>query len=314
MHLKPQTKSLIMKYLSFLILAIYSCAYITAQTDLDIFTLSGHYGFPQEYETTYDEKATETGILANVQFGVSFDDSTIWYSQLTFTNFRVNNDITMPDDIANPISIYGFILQTGIYQKFSNGRGLQLLFAPRFMTDFNNVDRGHFQIGGVALYEKRFSDKLLMRFGAMLHDELGGPYMVPIVYTDWQISSKWSLKGTWPISGKIKYQVNDNFSTGISHFGLVTSYKLGHPDYQGDYMERTSIDECLFGRVRLAGNFHMEGRLGYALGRYYNQYDADQKADFRITILKFGDNRVAKNVNFKSGPIALLRLVYNLPL
>ena len=314
MHLKPQTKSLIMKYLSFLILAIYSCAYITAQTDLDIFTLSGHYGFPQEYETTYDEKATETGILANVQFGVSFDDSTIWYSQLTFTNFRVNNDITMPDDIANPISIYGFILQTGIYQKFSNGRGLQLLFAPRFMTDFNNVDRGHFQIGGVALYEKRFSDKLLMRFGAMLHDELGGPYMVPIVYTDWQISSKWSLKGTWPISGKIKYQVNDNFSTGISHFGLVTSYKLGHPDYQGDYMERTSIDECLFGRVRLAGNFHLEGRLGYALGRYYNQYDADQKADFRITILKFGDNRVAKNVNFKSGPIALLRLVYNLPL
>ena len=314
MHLKPQTKSLIMKYLSFLILAIYSCAYITAQTDLDIFTLSGHYGFPQEYETTYDEKATETGILANVQFGVSFDDSTIWYSQLTFTNFRVNNDITMPDDIANPISIYGFILQTGIYQKFSNGRGLQLLFAPRFMTDFNNVDRGHFQIGGVALYEKRFSDKLLMRFGAMLHDELGGPYMVPIIYTDWQISSKWSLKGTWPISGKIKYQVNDNFSTGISHFGLVTSYKLGHPDYQGDYMERTSIDECLFGRVRLAGNFHLEGRLGYALGRYYNQYDADQKADFRITILKFGDNRVAKNVNFKSGPIALLRLVYNLPL
>ena len=49
MHLKPQTKSLIMKYLSFLILAICSCAYITAQTDLDIFTLSGHYGFPQEY-------------------------------------------------------------------------------------------------------------------------------------------------------------------------------------------------------------------------------------------------------------------------
>jgi len=303
-----------MKYLSFLILAICSSAYISAQTDLDIFTLSGRYGFPQEYETTYDGKATETGILANLQMPVPFDESTIWYSQLTFTNFRVNNDITMPDDIANPINIYGFILQTGLYQKFSNGRGLQLLFAPRFMTDFNNVDRGHFQIGGVALYEKRFSERLMMRFGAMLHDELGGPYMVPIVYTDWKLSSKWSIVGMWPISGKIKYTVNDNLSAGISHFGLVTSYRLGHPDYQGDYMERTSIDECLFARVRVVGNIHLEGRLGYALGRYYKQYDAGQKADFRITIIKFGDNRVEKNVNFNPGPIALLRLVYNLPL
>jgi hypothetical protein len=314
MDLKPQTKSLIMKYISFLLLAIFSCANITAQTDLDIFTLSGRYGFPQEYETTYSEKATETGILANLQMPVPFSESTIWYSQLTFNNFRVNNDITMPAEIANPINVSGFILQTGLYKKFSKGRGMQILLAPRFMTDFNNVDGGHFQFGGVALYEKRFHDKLMMRFGAMLHDELGGLYMVPIVYTDWQISSKWSLKGNWPISGKIKYQVNDNLSTGISHFGLITSYKLGHPDYQGDYMERTSIDECLFARVRIVGNIHLEGRLGYALGRYYKQYDADQKADFRITILKFGDNRVEKNVNFKSGPIALLRLVYNLPL
>jgi len=137
-----------MKYLSLLLLAICSSVYVTAQTDLDIFTLSGRYGFPQEYETTYEKKATETGILANVQMPVPFSESTIWYSQLTFTNFRVNNDITMPDDIANPINLYGFILQTGLYKKFSNGRGMQLLFAPRFMTDFNNVDAGHFQLGG----------------------------------------------------------------------------------------------------------------------------------------------------------------------
>ncbi len=303
-----------MKFLSVFILGICITFYISAQSSLDIFTLSGRYGFPQEYETTYSEKATETGILANLQMPVPFSESTIWYNQLTFNNFRVNNDITMPAEIANPINVSGFILQTGLYKKFSNGRGMQILFAPRFMTDFNNVDGGHFQFGGVALYEKRFHDKLMMRFGAMLHGELGGPYLVPIVYTDWQISSKWSIVGMWPISGKIKYDVSKNVSTGLSHFGLVTSYKLGHPDYQGDYMERTSIDECLFGRVRIAGNFHLEGRLGYALGRYYKQYDADQKADFRITIIKFGDNRVEKNVNFKSGPIALIRLVYNLPL
>ncbi len=303
-----------MKHLTFLILGIATSVYISAQSSLDIFTISGSYGFPQEYETTYAEKATETGILANLQFGIPFSASSIWYTQLTYNHFRVDNDISMPDDIANPIRISGFILQTGLYQKFSNGRGIQLLFSPRFMTDFRNIDGNHFQLGGIFLYEKRFHDRLLMRFGAMMHDELGGPYMVPIIYTDWQLSSKWSLVGMWPISGKIKYQISDNVSAGISHFGLVTSYQLGHPDYQGDYMERTSIDLSMFGRVRLAGNFHLEARLGYALGRYYSQYEADQKADFRITIIKFGDDRVAKNVNFNPGPILSLRLVYNLPL
>ncbi len=314
MHFNALNKPPMMKSISIIFLLACCAVSISAQSNLDIFTLSGRYGFPQEYESTYTGKATETGILANLQMPVPFSETTIWYNQLTFTNFMVNNDIAMPSDLANPISVYGFILQTGLYKKFSNGRGMQLLFAPRFMTDFNNVDGGHFQLGAIALYEKKFSDRLMMRFGAMLHDELGGPYMVPIVYTDWKLSPKWSIVGMWPISGKIKYDVNENLSTGISHFGLVTSYKLGHPDYQGDYMERTSIDECLFARVRMVGNIHLEGRLGYALGRYYRQYDADQQADFRITILKFGDNRVEKNVNFNPGPIALIRLVYNLPL
>ena len=66
--------------------------------------------------------------------------------------------------------------------------------------------------------------------------------------------------------------------------------------------------------IRLTGNLHMEGRFGYALGREYNQYSADQKVDFRIAILKFGDNRIPKNVLFEPGIVVNLRVVYNMPL
>ncbi|MBA7561857.1 hypothetical protein ES708_03503 [subsurface metagenome] len=296
---------------------IFSCfAFgLYAQGSIDLLTISGRYGFPQNYENPYqDQKATETGVLVNAKLPVQFSESTIWYNDLTYTNFRVNNDIQMLAGIANPINTHGFILQTGLYQKFGNGQGIQLLFAPRFMTDFENAGGKNFQIGGIVMYEKRFHDQLMLRFGALYNHELGGPFIVPIVYSDWQINSKWSLVGMWPIFGKLKYQARENFSTGISHFGLITSYRLGHPDYEGDYIERTSIDLAWFGRIRLSGNFHLEGRLGYALGRSYQQFTKDQTVPFRISIIKFGDERVAKNYLFDPGPIVNLRLVYNLPL
>ncbi len=226
----------------------------------------------------------------------------------------VYNDIRMPAGLANPLSLQAFILQTGLYQKFGNGQGIQLLFAPRFMTDFEDAGRESFQFGGIVMYEKRFHDQLMMRFGAMYNDEMGGHMVIPLVYSDWQINSKWSLVGMWPIFGKINYKVSENFSTGISHFGMITSYSLGHPDYEGDYIERTSIDLALFGRIRVARNFHLEGRLGYSVGRLYEQFDADQTVPFRLSIISFGDERVAKNVLFNPGPIVNLRLVYNLPL
>ncbi len=310
--------------LSLLIAILPYCLF--AQSSIELFTLSGNYGFPSVYDSPYEnDKAKPSGILANIKAPVPFSETTVWFNQLTYTAFQVNNDIPMSPDIANPIKLHSFILQTGLFKKFGTDLGVKMfgsnvdqgilvLFAPRFMTDFQNASGKNFQFGGVVLYQKIFSEKLFMRFGVMYHQELGGPYLVPIVETDWKINSRWNLTGMWPISGKLNYKVNDNFSTGISHFGLITSYRLGDPDYEGDYIERTSIDLSLFGRIRLVGKLHMEGRIGYAVGRSYKQYSADQTVPFRITVIKFGDDRVHKNVLFDPGLVVSLRIVYDLPL
>jgi hypothetical protein len=304
-----------MKYILTSLVLCGLAAGLYAQSSLDLLTLSGRYGFPAKYDDSPSVgKATETGAMVNVKLPVKLSGSSIWYNDLTYTMFHVSNDIEFVRGIANPIHLHSFILQTGWYKRFGEGQGIQLLFAPRFMTDFDNASASNFQLGGIAMYEKRFSERLMLRFGAMYNDELGGPFVVPIVYSDWQINSKWSLVGMWPVFGKLNYQVSEKISAGISHFGLITSYRLGHPDYEGDYIERTSIDLSLFGRIRLAGNLHLEGRFGYAVGRSYKQFSADQTVPFRISIIKFGDERVEKNYLFKPGPIVDLRLVYNLPL
>ena len=297
----------------FLILFLVSYG-LSGQESLDILTVSGRYGVPQSYDSIYESKANEYGVMLSLVAPIEVNERSIWYNSLNYFYWHVNNDEDTPPEIVNPIDIHGIILRTGLYQKFSEDRGLQIFLAPRFMSDFNNVDIDHFQMGALVLYEKKYREGLKMGFGAMYNQEFFGPYLVPLVNLDWKISEKWSVVGLFPVYGKVKYQVNERFSAGWSHFGLITTYRLGSPEYQGDYIERKSIDESLFARYKLFGDIYVEGRIGYALGRSYAQYEADQKVDFSIPLVGFGDERVQKNVSFHDGVIASLRFVYSISL
>ena len=287
-----------------------------AQESIDLITISGRYGIPSPYVSTYSGKATETSVLVNLKALIPLNDTktSLWLNNLTYTQATINNDEIMPSDIANPISIHGFILQTGYMKRFENGTGFRVLFAPRFMTDFDNVNSKNWQFGGIALYEKKYNDKLLLGFGLLFNQELFGPILIPLVDMDWRISDKWSIVGMIPIYVKVNYHASKNLIMGFSHFGLTTTYRLGNLAYVNDYIERTSIDLSLFIRQRIAGNIHLEGRLGHTLNREYAQYAEDQKLDLRIVMINFGDNREQKNVNFQDGIIANIRLIYNLPI
>lgn len=282
------------------------------QDRLDLFTLSGRYGFPATYDSIYKGNGTETGVMSSLVAPARLSQKSIWYSSLNYFYWSVNNSEDMPDDVMNPIQIHGFILRTGLIQKFEKDRSLQVLIAPRLMTDFRNLDVDHLQMGGLVVYEKKYHEKLRMGFGALYNQEFFGPNLVPLVNLDWKINNKWSIVGLLPIYAKIKYKFTERLDGGLSHFGLVTTYRLGDPDYEGDYIERKSIDEALYARYQLFGDFFLEGRFGYALGRSYKQYEADQKVDLSIPLVTFGDNRIAKTASIHDGLIASLRLVYSI--
>ncbi len=303
-----------MRYFTFLLLVIFISDSAQSQETLDVFTLSGRYGFPQSYDSIYKSKANEYGAMAALVAPIKMNEKSIWYNSLNYFFFHVGNDEDTPPEIMNPIDLHGIILRTGLYQKFSKDRAVQIFLAPRFMSDFKNVNSDHFQMGALFLYEKKFREGLKMGFGVMYNQEFFGPNLVPLVNLDWQISDRWSIAGLFPIYGKVKYKVNERFSTGWSHFGLITTYRLGDPAYEGDYMERKSIDETLFARYQLYGNIFLEGRFGYTLGRSYAQYEADQKVDFTLPLVGFGDNRIQKNISFHDGFIASVRFIYNVPI
>ena len=302
----------VMKHIILVTIGICLSITLSAQKTFDLMSLSGRYGFPQSYDSVYNGKANEYGAQLNLAVPIEFSDKSMWFNNVSYFYWHVSNDEEMPPDIANPIKIHGIIFRTGLVQKLSRDREIQILFVPRLMSDYRNVDGQHFQFGGIVLFKMKFSEKLTMAFGAMYNQELFGPYLVPLIDLDWQISERWSISGLLPVYSKIKYKINDRLNLGIAHFGLITTYKLGDPAYEGDYIERQSIDVTFFTRYRIGGNIYVEGRFGQALSRNYTQYAADQKVDFSIPLVGFGDARVQKNVTFQDGLIAELRLVYSI--
>ncbi len=292
-----------------LTLGLLVLGFIAKGQSIDLFTLSYKNGFTQPVETGAG-KASEQVILANLKAPLVITDSLIWYNDLTYQHFMVDYSAGGVD----PTRLHAVMFQTGIVKKLSETTGFQLLLVPRLMSDFRNVDAGHFQLGGLGLFEKRYSKTFLARYGLMYNRDLFGHMFVPLVFLDWKVSEKWSVNGMLPITCKVNYQAGEKLGVGFSLFGLITSYQLGESLMNEDYIERKSVDISLYSRYRLGGNVHLEGRFGYALGRSYRQFAKGDKMDARVTAVGFGDDRIQKNTDFDAGPFVDVRLVYNLSL
>lgn len=304
-----------MKLIASVLMFLWIGTMAIAQESIDILSLSGQYGLPQEYNPQLSEKAHETVGLVSLKLPVVFSNKTIWYSDIAYTYSKVTNGLSLSETVMNPIELHGLVLQTGLVQRIDETRAFQLLFVPRFMSDFKNPGSDAWQFGGVALYEKKYSENLRLRFGVMYNGELAGPLIVPLVDVDWKFAPRWSITGLLPIYGKVNYKLNDRTTTGISLFGLVTSYALSDEHYANDYMERTSIDITAFAKWNMMKNLFLEGRVGYALARNYKQYHKGETVDLKISIIKIGDDRGEPlNPIFNDGPIINARLVYSLPI
>jgi hypothetical protein len=288
-------------------------SYVVGQESIDLITLSGRYGLPSAYDNPALNRSAEFVGLVNVKVPIVFSEKSIWYTNITYTASSIANNNVLPDSMLSPIRLHGIIMQTGLVQRFNDETAIQLLFVPRYMTDGNNVSKNAWQFGGIALFEKKHSERLTMRYGAMYNQEKSGPLLVPLVDVNWKINSKWSIVGLLPIYGKVNYHVNEDLTTGLSFFGLITSYDLNQERYGSDYMERSSIDVTLFARKRLYKNLFGEVRAGYALSRSYAQYRDDENIDLRISLIKIGDNQGPPvNYQIEDGVIFKFRLVYNL--
>ncbi len=285
-----------------------------AQKRFEVFTVAGNVNFMQPTAVNTNN-SLETALLASLNLPVVFKDSSVWITMVDFAHYSVNNEYFLTD--SNPIKQFnldGFIIRTGYIHRFNTTQSLHAVFIPRYMTDFKATFSNCIQLGGMLAYEKIKSKNLTWRAGVLYNQEFFGPYLIPILYLDWSITSKLKFTGMLPIYGKLYIQPSENLTTGLHFIGLTTSYRINENGYTNYYVERNSIDLSYFVNKQLAKNIFIEGRVGYSLTKDYALYAENQKVNFAIPLHYFGDNRIRSNNTYEGSPFIHLKLFYSIPM
>ena len=295
----------------FLFLSIVCSSF--AQDRFDLFYVAGNYNLMQTTDANPDENG-ELGIMAQLKIPIVFENNNVWYSQIDYQYFSIFNEYDAAT--VNPIdkfNVHGFILRTGYIHRFDEKKSLQILFSPRFMTDFNASFSDAVQFGGVLLFEKIKNENYTWKVGALYNQEFFGPYLVPVFDVNWKITSKLRLSGLLPVYGALYMEPSEKVQYGLHFIGITTTYRINEPDFENYYIDRRSIDVSAFTKIHLFDNLFLTGRAGYSLSRDYGLFAEDEKITLGLPLVNIGDDRTRANEEFGGSPFIHLRLTYSIP-
>ena len=197
----------------------------------------------------------------------------------------------------------------GYRKSLGEGNSMTLLFQYRRSGSLADGVSNASQPGGVFLYEQRKSEILSIRYGAYYSREFFGPLLVPILGFDWKISDKWYAYANLPITGTLDYEVSNSFHTGFTYIGLVSSFQLPNTGTE-TYIHTASTDLTLYGDWYLTPNIVLQGKLGRSMGRFFRQYEADDKIGLMLSALRLRDKREQINPEIGDGWIVEIKLIF----
>ena len=283
---------------------------VFAQKRVDIFSLSGNYNFTEAPANS--NQNYELGIMSNLNIPIVLKDSSIWYSSIDYQYFSTATESATFTSLNN-FSLHGIVLRTGLIYKLNQGKYLHVLFAPRYMGDFNASFGKSVQLGAIVLYEHQKSNTYTYRFGVLYNNECFGTYIVPVFYMDWALTDKIKFNGLLPVYGRLYYQPTEKFSAGLHFIGLTTSHRIHDQGMENYYVDRRSIDIDLFSTINIWDNFFIEGRVGYSISKSYGLYAENDKISLGVPLYNFGDNRTQLNEDSDPSAFIHLKLLYSIP-
>jgi len=250
-----------------------SNTYANPELKSNIGYLTGVLTIPVELN---DKTALLTGIRGNL-WTVKYDPEQVWSE-----------------------NYYSLGLTLGLNHKFSDKNSLLFVLLPKLNSDFKDLKSNAFQPGFISTYSHRVNEDFLWKAGLYYNSEFFGPFFVPIIGLDWRLNKKISVKGDLPIFARVNYGFNKDFSAGLGYIALVSSFRLSG-DFQDAYTSRFAIEPYLYADVKVVKNIYLNGKIGYTLGRSYPIYAKDDKLDWQLMFMKFGDDRTQLNSEINEG-------------
>jgi len=244
-------------------------------------------------------------LSGTLNFPVFSKGNTTFLAGFRGNMWTVNYD---PEQIW-PADYYSLGLTLTYNQKFNNDNSFLFVLLPRYNSDLRYSSSEAWQLGFLSYYSKRTSDKFLWKAGMYVNTEFFGLFVVPVFGLDWDISEKFSISGDIPIWAKINYQATKKFSTGFAYIALVSTYRLTG-DFNNAYTSRYAIEPYLYADFEVIKNIFLRGKLGYAIDRKYPVYAKDDRLDWQLSMIKFGEDRTQLNPVINNGLFIEFTLSY----
>ena len=214
------------------------------------------------------------------------------------------------------------MLQLGWEHKWSDKSKMLFMTIPRFNTDYSNIGKAHFQLGGLALGTTSRSERFDWKYGLYYNGELFGPMFVPLFGFNWKINKKWRFKLTIPLNLEIAYMPKDWFRAGLRFDGVNASYAYTPlPDASSSlgYIDKADNNAWLFSDFRIGKNIWCHIKAGYSILRKYRYFLGGDQMTLKLGPVNIIDERHygnPKNVPllFKNGYSFELRFLYRLPI
>ena len=298
-----------MKYILSLLFS-FTYLIIFSQNYIDVASFSYNNTPLNTFENSVEKtNIEEFGLLLN--FPIVIDTKT------TFLTGIIANKTTLKLDVglSEETTLDAIGLKIGLNQRYSKWSATYMVI-PKLASDFSgSLNSKDFQIGLFTLFSYHKKENLKYKFGLYTNTDKYGPLVVPLVGLYYKsLNDKFETNLTLPIQVDINYTILNKTKVGVDFNGLSTSYNL-HKSFYGandTYVVKVSNELFTYLQYKIKKSFYIKTKLGYAVGRNYKVFDADDKVDVSLASIYFGDDRTQLNTNFKNGAIFKFELLYRI--
>ncbi len=197
---------------------------------------------------------------------------------------------------------FAYILgRFGYSKKWNDTWDATFLILPKISSDFEEISREDWQIGGLILANKKQNENLKWKFGLYYNHEYFAPFLVPLVGLDWEITDKWRLFGVMPSTMTLERKMSEKLRFGANISSPVVSYRLSENSqiYQSGYIQQTYFTKPrVYSDIYLTKNLVLQPAIGYTLFRNYRAFAENEQSNFSLWGISFGERTEFRPTNY----------------
>ena len=304
---------------SILFIALLLCiGTLNAQDYLDIFKASysqANLGNVDNEDAEDSEDSEVTNTNLELYLPIPITSKAVILAGFTYENTGLNNYHSINENFDGTQSdLIMTRLNLGMKINHGNKWSGTYVALPKLASDFNDLGADDFQMGGLALLEKKYSSRKVLKFGAYVSSENFGTTVTPIIGL-WYKSknSKFYVNATLPIRADANYSLTDAFSLGANLLSSVKSYNLTG-DNKDFYAQEESIRLSAFAAYGFLNDMLIvRARVGLDTTDY-GIYNKNQNSIVQVLTAQIGDERTRENSEFSAAPFVGIDLMFRVGL